>query len=198
MLVTPEVNPGYEWVFDDPETFCCEKLDGTNVKLLTEDGRLTSVYNRDNPIDFLQIVKGKTFLVEGIFNAVQKEYIKLDGEQAGEVIGPKLQGNPYQLNNHIWYPFNKAINDLRYKSFHDHDRTFENWSSWFREYLFSRFAIKSGRDDIFAEGVVFYNLKRKAENKTYMAKLRRNMFDWYYNRLVRIEGEIKEDENGIR
>jgi hypothetical protein len=35
-LVTPEINPGYEWVFDDPDTIAVEKLDGTNVKLLID------------------------------------------------------------------------------------------------------------------------------------------------------------------
>jgi len=39
---------------------------------------------------------------------------------------------------------------------------------------------------VFAEGVIFYNLKRKAENKTYMAKLRRDMFDWYYSDKIEI------------
>jgi len=39
---------------------------------------------------------------------------------------------------------------------------------------------------IFAEGVIFYNLKRRAENKTYMAKLRRDMFDWYYSDKIEI------------
>jgi hypothetical protein len=34
---------------------------------------------------------------------------------------------------------------------------------------------------VFAEGVVFYNLKRKAEGHTYMAKLRRDMYDWFYD-----------------
>ena len=38
-----------------------------------------------------------------------------------------------------------------------------------------------------AEGVIFYNLKRQAEGQSWMAKLRRNMFDWYYADL-RIEG----------
>ena len=37
-----------------------------------------------------------------------------------------------------------------------------------------------------AEGVVFYNLKRKAEQKTYMAKLKRNMFEWLYSDKIEI------------
>jgi len=34
---------------------------------------------------------GKTFIIEGIFRAVGKGVIKEDGEQAGELIGPKVQ-----------------------------------------------------------------------------------------------------------
>jgi len=192
-LVTPEINPTFEWVFDDPDTFAVEKLDGTNVKIATVEGELKALCNRKQIINPLQIVKGKTFIIEGIFTAIQKGYVHLNGEQAGEVIGPKLQGNPYELNNHIWYPFDKAIKHLRYKSFHDHARTFDNWSSWFKDWLYSRFATKSGNPNIMAEGVVFYNLKRKAENKRWRAKLRRNMFDWYYSDYIRIGDIIQED-----
>ncbi|RLB57524.1 MAG: hypothetical protein DRI34_07635, partial [Deltaproteobacteria bacterium] len=57
--------------------------------------------------------------------------------------------------------------------------------------LFSRFytklASKLGRDDkVMAEGVVFYNLKRRAAGQIWMAKLRRDMFDWYYSPQVTI------------
>ena len=184
-LVVDRINPGYEWVFEDQDTFAVEKLDGTNIKIKTEKGRLIAVQNRKNVIDPLQIIKGQTFLMEGIYQAAAKDYIKEDGEQAGELIGPKLQGNPYKLDFHLWYPFEKSIDSLKYKSFYEHERTFDNWSSWFKDWLFSRFytkiASKKGLSDkIFAEGVVFYNLKRKAEGKTWMAKLRRDMFDWYY------------------
>jgi len=37
---------GYEWVFDNPEIFAVEKLDGSNVKIRTEGGRLIKVQNR--------------------------------------------------------------------------------------------------------------------------------------------------------
>jgi hypothetical protein len=192
-LVTPEINTEYEWVFED-DTIAVEKLNGTNVKLLTENGRLTSLYNRKNPIDPLQIIKGKTFIIEGIFRSIQKGYIEIDGEQAGEVIGPKLQGNPYNLNNHIWYPFSKAVKHLSYRSFHEHEKNFDNWSNWFKDYLISRFAAKrkSKQGDqykeVMAEGVVFYNLRRKEEGKTYRAKLRRDMFAWYYSDVIEIHG----------
>lgn len=185
-LVVDEINPGYEWVFEDKDVIATEKLNGTNVKIKTENGRLVAFMNRKNVIDPLQIMKGKIFLIEGVFRAIQKGYVKQDGVQAGEVIGPKLQGNPYRLDNHIWYPFEKAIKHLAYRSFYEHDRTFENWSSWFKDYLVSRFAAKRGDKDIMAEGIVFYSLKRKAEGKVYRAKLRRNMFDWFYSDKVKI------------
>lgn len=187
-LVTDEINPGFEWVFNDPDTIAIEKLDGTNVKLKTEGGRLTALQNRKNIIDPLQLLKGKAFIIEGVFNAIQKGYIADNCVQAGELIGPKLQGNPYKIDNHIWYPFEKAIKHLRYNSFHKHERTLENFSHWFEHHLKSLHHSKRvGYDNAdFAEGVIFYNLKRKADNKSYMAKLRRDMFDWYYSDLIKI------------
>jgi len=148
-LATDEINPGYDWVFDDPNTFAVEKLDGTNVKLKTENGRLVALQNRMNVIDPLQIIKGKTFILEGIFQSIGKGYVDKDGEQVGELIGTKLQGNPYKLENtHLWYPFEKSIKHLKYRSFHEHDRNFDNWSSWFKEYLISLFAMKRGNRGI--------------------------------------------------
>ena len=185
-LAVDEVNPGYEWVFEDEDTICTEKLNGCNVKLLTIKGRLEAVQNRKNMIDPLQIVKGRTFIMEGIFQAIRKGYIKLNGEQCGELIGPKFQKNPYKLTTHLWYPFEKCIKHLTYRSFYEHDRTFDNWRLWFKDYLTSHFACKRGNKDIMAEGVVFYNLRRRAEKKTYMAKLRRNMFDFFYDDKIKI------------
>ncbi len=187
-LVVDEINPGFEWVFNDPDTIAVEKLDGTNVKIKTQNSRLQALQNRKNVIDPLQIMKGKTFIIEGVFSAIQKGYVEDNVEQAGEVIGPKLQGNPYQLDNHIWYPFEKAIKHLKYKSFHEHERNFENFSFWFQHHLKSLFHSKRAgyENAVFAEGVIFYNLTRKAENKSYMAKLRRDMFPWYYSDSIEI------------
>ena len=52
-------------------------------------------------------------------------FINENGEQAGELIGPKVQANPYKLDFHEWYPFEKAVAHLKYKSFHEHERNFE-------------------------------------------------------------------------
>lgn len=184
-LAIDRVNPGFEWVFQDEDTIAVEKLNGTNIKIKTEKGRLVALQNRKNVIDPLQIMSGKTFIVEGIFRSIGKGYVQTDGEQAGELIGPKVQANPYKLDFHEWYPFDKAVQDLRYRSFHEHARTFDNWNAWFKDGLHSRYyqkiASKKGLEDkVFAEGVVFYNLTRKEAGQTYRAKLRRDMFPWFY------------------
>ncbi len=190
-LVDDEIRPGYEWVFEDPDTIAIEKLNGTNIKLLTDKGRLIAVQNRKNVIDPLQIVKGKSFILEGIFMSIGKGYVKLDGEQSGELIGPKVQGNPYRLDLHEWYPFDLAIERLSYRSFHEYERTFANLSSWFRDGLFSRYYAKrasklGSNEKVMAEGIVFYNLKRKESKQTWRAKLRRDMFDWHYSEKMKI------------
>jgi hypothetical protein len=192
-LAVNRVNPGYEWVFEHPDTTAVEKLDGSNVKIRTENGRMVEVQNRLNVIDPLLILKGKTFLIEGIFEAVGKGYIADNTEQAGELIGPKLQGNPYELDRHIWYPFLKAQKDLAYRSFLEHARTYDNLSNWFQNHLQSRFYLKrfkpgdENKKNVFAEGVIFYNETRKQQGLTHMAKLRRDMFPWLYEG-VDIEG----------
>jgi hypothetical protein len=196
-IVENEINPGYEWVFDDPDTFACEKLDGTNVKIKTEKGRLGAVQNRKNPIDPLQVIHGQRFIIDGVLRAATREWILPDGVQAGEVVGPKLQGNPYQLSDHLWVPFSLIAKQYRYKSFENYDRTFDNWSNWFETHLVSLFYCnqhKVPHKDCtnMAEGVIFYNLKRQQEGKPYMAKLRRDMFRWYYEEKLRILERIPQ------
>ncbi len=180
-LVRNIVNPGYEWVFDDPDTFCCEKIDGQNIKIQTRDGHIKAVQNRKNIVHYTQVIKKDHRVLEGIVSSIGKGYLDPNAIQAGELIGPKLQGNPYQLDHHLWYPFSKAVSSLRYKAFDKHGRTLEGWSLWFEKYIFSLFMQKRGIKDVFPEGIVIYNMKRKLQGQIYMAKLRRDMFDWYYD-----------------
>jgi hypothetical protein len=44
---------------------------------------------------------------------------------------------------------------------------------------------------VFAEGIILYNLRRKQEGKIWMAKLRRDMFPWFYEGIA-IEGYDKK------
>jgi hypothetical protein len=189
-LVVNRINPGFAWVFDDPDTFAVEKLNGTNVKILMDQGRLVELQNRKNVLDPQQILDGRTFILEGVLNSAGKGLVQPDGEQAGELLGPKVNGNPYGLDRHEWYPFDRAVESLRYKSFAEHERTFDNWSAWFKDFLFSRYHQKRqartpGAEGakVFAEGVVLYNLRRKTDGQEWRAKLRRDMFACFYQGL---------------
>jgi hypothetical protein len=49
-----------------------EKLNGTNVKILVEKGRLVEMQNRKNVLDPRQILDGRTFILEGVLNSAAK------------------------------------------------------------------------------------------------------------------------------
>ena len=56
-IVTDEIEEGYAWVFEDDSVMAIEKLDGTNVSIVIEEGTVTQVYNRTERIPFIN--KGK-------------------------------------------------------------------------------------------------------------------------------------------
>ena len=92
-VCTPEIEEGYEWVFEDDTVMAIEKLHGTNVSVIIESGAVTSVWNRTARIPFFN--KGKSFIIEGLLESYDKGYLELpDGQWFGELIGPKVNGNP--------------------------------------------------------------------------------------------------------
>jgi len=173
-IVTPEIDPEYRWVFDEPAVKCIEKLDGTNVSILIEKGEVTQIYNRKNKISFW----GGSPIVQCLLNSSEKKWLNFpDGQYFGEALGDKIQGNQLGLREKLWMPYELAEIKLMYTSFYKHERTFDNWSDWFKDYLFSLMAEKYATDKgkkVFAEGVVFYH-----PDGIRMAKLRRDMFGWY-------------------
>lgn len=173
-IVTPEINPEYQWVFDEPAVKAIEKLDGTNVSIVVERGEVTQIFNRTNKVSFWS----GSPIVSCLLNSSEKRWLNFqDGQYFGEAVGQKIQGNPLNLKDRLWMPYELAEKKLMYTSFYQHERTFENWSSWFKDYLFSLMAQQYSIDKekkVFAEGVVFYH-----PDGIRMAKLRRDMFDWY-------------------
>ena len=165
-LVIPKVKEGYEWVFEDDKVMAIEKLHGTNVSIVLTDGIITSVWNRTERLPFFN--KGKRHIIEGVMEANARGYCDLeDGQWFGECIGPKINGNPYGLDKHIWIPFKTyAQKHLRYKSWGKYPKTYEAISEWFKD-LQPLFSWN------FVEGVVFTHPDGR------MAKLRRDMFDWF-------------------
>ena len=180
-LVTPEITKGYEWVFNDSEVLCTEKLDGTNVSVVIENGHIESIWNRTERLPFFN--KGKSHIIKGIMESYERGYLELpDGQHFGELIGEKLQGNPYKIDGHLWVPFETyAQNHLAYKSWNGgkYQKDFQTISNWFENDLFSLFmartqSSKGNMCKVFPEGVVFVK-----PSTGQMAKLRRDMFHWF-------------------
>ena len=188
-IVTPEITPGYEWVFTDPAVLAVEKLHGTNVSVIIENGVISSVWNRTERLHFFN--KGKQHIIMGVMEAYTRGYCDLpDGQWFGELIGPKVNGNPYRLDKHVWIPFKTyAADHLAYKTWGKYPKTFESISTWFKD-LIPLYSWKiHGKGDgkcippkapnetsaipHFVEGIVFTHPDGR------MAKLRVDMFEWF-------------------
>lgn len=171
-IVTPEIDPECRWVFEDPEVRAVEKLDGTNVLLIIEGGDV-KMFNRTKEVKWYS----NNPIVDAVKKSVSKKYVKLLPQRQevwGEAIGPLISDNMLALPEKFFIPFSKLFDEYTYESFQRYPKTFENISSWFKDNLYSRFAAHyANRKDIFAEGVVFTHPNGR------MAKLRRDMFDWY-------------------
>ncbi len=172
-IVTDKIAEGFDWVFTDDTVMAIEKLHGTNVSIFIQDGIITSIWNRTERIPFFN--KGKVHIIQGILESYQRGYTEFlaDGQHFGELIGEKVNGNPYKIKGHLWIPFSTyAQEHLRFKSWGKYPKDFETISNWFKE-LMPLYALKKGDKEGFVEGVVFTNKDGR------MAKLRKDMFEWY-------------------
>lgn len=185
-VVYDEVNDGYEWVFEDDNVEAVEKLHGTNVSVIIEGGNIHAVFNRSRRLNRWSRDKQDQYILKGIMNSINRGYLDLkDGQWFGELIGPKFHNNPHEVGQHYWIPFKRYCQKhLSYKSWQDpqYDKTFDAISNWFEEGLFSLFYAQWHGTDLdeasvlngtFCEGVMFTHPDGR------MAKLRRDMFEWY-------------------
>ncbi|MBI5332529.1 MAG: hypothetical protein HZB65_03065 [Candidatus Aenigmarchaeota archaeon] len=192
-VCTPRIDDELRWVFTE-ESEAIEKLDGTNTSITVKNGQIIAINNRLNPVIWWK--KGSKRFIEGITEAIEKEYIKIeeleDGQYFGELIGPSVNANPYQLDKHLWLPFAFMREHLRYKFWDDFVKELKGLSdeeilaktSELFKTLWSLYKRRRGikgevdENTVFtgmaAEGIVFY-----AKNTNEMAKLRRDMFDWF-------------------
>ena len=195
-IVTPEINPEYKWVFEDESVIAIEKLHGTNVSILIEDGLIKSIWNRTERLPFFN--KGKKHIIEGLLNSYERGYMDFleDGQHFGELIGEKVNGNPYKIKGHLWIPFETfGQKHLKYKSWGKYPKDFETISEWFKDlmplYWLMQHGMekdKEGKNTGFVEGVVFTHPDGR------MAKIRKDMFEWYSGRKHK-KGEMNEEEN---
>lgn len=191
-IVTPEIAEGMEWVFEDESVMAIEKLHGTNVSIIIQDGVIVAVYNRTERIPFFN--KGKAHIIQGLLESYKRGYMEnlLDGQHFGELIGEKVNGNPYKIKGNLWIPFETFCQKhLRYKSWGKYPKTFEAISDWFKDDLIPLYACmvqgEEGRKNGFAEGVVFTHPDGR------FAKLRRDMFPWAKERGLRQHKELERE-----
>jgi len=174
-VVYDEVNDGYDWVFENDEVTCVEKLDGTNCAIrIGQDAhsiRPVEAYTRHGTKPF-QIAKpysgrgAHRKIVRAVQNSMKRGYLRsLDaGVHYGEAVGPAFQGNPHELEENLFIPFKWLFDKCAYKSWGKYPKDFDTISGWFEEDLFSLFYSRMhgcSLDDAtvsngaFCEGVVF-------------------------------------------
>lgn len=172
-LVTTEIDPECAWVFEDERVTCQEKLDGTNVSVIIENGKITRVFNRTNEVDLWS----DNPVILAVRESYKRGYCNFtDGQYFGEAIGERIQGNPHEIQGNIWLPYHTYFaKHLTYKTWGKYPKDFETISAWFKDGLISLFGMQQhgGDKTKFVEGVVFHHPDGR------MAKLRRDMFDWY-------------------
>lgn len=211
-LVTSTVQDGYEWVFDKAKDVdAVEKIHGENTAIKITNGEVTSVSVRrgDRIMDEINPYSSDPsthYTVRGVQNSIRRGYIDdlEDDWHFGELVGPKIHNNMYDLDEHLFIPFEWLRDKCTYNSYGEYSTEFKDISQWFENGLFSLFymrmhsaSIKEASVDngTYVEGIIFVhpdmnssytpesiettdseNYKSVATN---ICKLRRDMFDWF-------------------
>ena len=204
--VRPERRNEYDWVFTH-NAAAVEKLHGTNVAVELEHGDVvqgaTRLGSREmNALDPFGSERHQ-HITRGIQNTIQRGFLYQhdNGWVSGEVVGPSFHDNPYNLDEHLFIPFDWLREHAVYEDF-PYDASFEELREWFDTSLYSHFTARlngmapqdaSTDSGHFAEGVVFIhpsftgsvrlsNMETERTSKyeavaTDFAKLRRDMFE---------------------
>jgi hypothetical protein len=184
-VVTPEINPGYEWVFADSSVRACDKVDGTPCMCSLLNGKIIAAFSRfqkkmiERPLLYTKSNKLDAALTEGIANALSRGWLAeyFDGDHYGELIGPSINANRHQVPHHLWVPFKYLYEYCHWHSWVQgkYPKTFEAIEFWFKDekLIPSLFNKRMKLPEIPAEGVVFTHPDGR------MAKLRRDMFSFY-------------------
>lgn len=176
--VYPELNDGMDWVFDDGVR-AVDKLHGTNTCILVDDNKMVHfIDNRTqrivNQTVITQYGVTQARFVKGLINAFERGWITEPGRIYGELVGPNINGNLHGVNDYFFVPFSYLREKCAWKSWSEnrYPKDFDSISEWFKE-LPSLFAQRHGTKCL-AEGLVFHHPDGR------VAKLRRDMFPWFY------------------
>jgi len=177
-----------------------EKLDGTNCAVYVERGEVVDAFARtgDKSMNYVEPYGSTNHqrITRAVQNSVDRGYTDglADGYHYGETVGPKFNGNPHELDELLFIPFEWLREECSYNSWGEYPQDFKTISEWFKEDLFSLFYSKmhgvslqeaSVSNGTFCEGVMFtadvptaYDHTEPPQATDY-AKLRRDMFEWY-------------------
>lgn len=212
--VDNSIQEGYEWVFERAESVdAVEKIHGENVGVYVEDDEITASARRNNDRT-MRLVEPYNprnhYIVRGIQNSAQRfSYLEKDfegdGWYFGELVGPDVHSNPYDLDENLFVPFDWLRRKATYKSYGKYSVEFGDISDWLESGIFSIFyALMHGVEDLenvsisngnFVEGIVFIHPDFQSsvrtsdlettESEEYgsvaepLAKLKRDMYDWH-------------------
>ncbi len=180
-ITTSEIEEGYEWVFESGVR-AVDKLHGTNICVHIKNGSVVAIDNRttrilQEPIDISTKDNGKKsrFLL-GVLNAAEKGWLEPfgDGPIYGELIGPDINTNLHETPHPLFVPFSYLEEKCHWKSWvqDKYPKDYDTISNWFKT-LSSLFTERVFKKQVIAEGLIFVHPNGQ------MAKLRRDMFDWY-------------------
>jgi hypothetical protein len=180
-VVTPEIEEGCEWIFED-NVRAVDKLHGTNICVHFRNGHVVAIDNRSTrimqePIAILGKKHGqRTRFLLGLLHSAEREWLDpfVDGPVYGELIAPDINTNLHEVPYPLFVPFSYLYDKCHWKSWikNKYPKDFESISNWFKE-LTSLFTERVFKRQLLAEGLVFCHPDGR------MAKLRRDMFDWY-------------------
>lgn len=145
--------------FDFTNAVATEKLDGTNVRVTVRNHLLVRVEKRRNPT---KLEKAKGIIDPWYMDAdeygpedkyiwecaMNTDYTKIpDGEWSGEALGPKIQGNPLNLDKHVICFFTLGQAPV----FENVPTTFDGLKEWL-----PKTESKYGKNGARIEGIVWH------------------------------------------
>ena len=180
-VLTPELEEGFEWIFEEGVK-AVDKLHGTNICVNFRHGKVVAVDNRSmrilqDPIEiFSKNNSQKARFLLGILYAIERGWLEtfIDGAIYGELIAPDINTNLHETTHPLFVPFLYLSDKCHWKSWinNKYPKTYDAISNWFKT-LNSLFTERVFKKSVLAEGLVFVHPDGR------MAKLRRDMFDWY-------------------
>ena len=186
-VVKEDIDLDYMWVFEDPDVYAMEKLDGTNVSILVKDEAVREVWNRKNLVsklikesedgysDEYEHTEGFNHVVEGMRASWDETEGLFDGQYFGELIGLGIQKNPMDIPDKRWIPFGTfGEENLVYDEWKDIEKNFSAISEFMKNLKSKYYALNHDGKEEYAEGIILY---RPSTGE--MAKLRRDMYDWW-------------------